>query len=193
MSLLGRILRRIRFERWRTFQPAMYAVHFNPSDGQSLQNTRVSNTTSLVHKEHLNLGDHVFIGHYNFIEASNGIEIQEGCQITNYISIVSHSSHISIRLYGKHYKGSDMIGYQRGAVQIGKYTFVGPHSVIMPGTKIGKGSIVAAYSLVKGEFPDFSIIAGNPAKVVGDTRNLDEKYLNEHPELRNYYNEWANH
>jgi acetyltransferase-like isoleucine patch superfamily enzyme len=84
-----------------------------------------------------------------------------------------------------------MKGYMRGSVHIGKYTFVGPHSVIMPGTKIGKGSIVAAYSMVKGEFPDFSIIAGTPAKVIGDTRKVDEPYLMANPELQKYYDEWA--
>ena len=141
--------------------------------------------------EHLNIQDNVFIGHFNFIEASNGITIEEGCQITNYISIITHSSHISIRLYGKQYAGLDMKGYVKGSVCIGKYTFIGPHSVIMPGTKIGKGSIVSAYSMVKGDFPEFSIIAGNPAKVVGNTRNIDGPFLQANPELRTFYEEWA--
>jgi acetyltransferase-like isoleucine patch superfamily enzyme len=84
-----------------------------------------------------------------------------------------------------------MKGYIRGSVDIGAYTFIGPHAIIMPDTTIGKGSIVAAFSYVKGNFPDFSIIAGNPAKVVGDTRKIDEQYLKEHPELNEYYTEWA--
>ena len=61
----------------------------------------------------------------------------------------------------------------------------------MPKTKIGKGSIVSAYSLVKGEFPDFSILAGNPAMRIGDTRDMDNKQLERYPELRAYYEEWA--
>jgi acetyltransferase-like isoleucine patch superfamily enzyme len=61
----------------------------------------------------------------------------------------------------------------------------------MPNTKIGKGSLVAAYSYVKGEFPDFSIISGNPAKVIGDTRDMDERQLKQHPELRSYYDDWT--
>jgi len=158
----------------------------------TLKNVRISNTTYINAKEHLVLGDHVFIGHYNFIEASNGIVIEEGCQITNFVSITTHSSHISIRLYGSEYSNyNDLKGYIKGSVKIGKYSYIGPHSVIMPNTKIGKGSIVAAYSYVKGEFPDFSIIAGSPAKIVGDTRQLDENYLKENPDLRTFYNKWA--
>jgi acetyltransferase-like isoleucine patch superfamily enzyme len=166
-----------------------YAVRIN---GKVIPDTRMGDTTALVGESGLDLAENVFIGHFNFIEASNGIRIEEGCQITNYISILSHSSHISIRLYGKSYrKEKDPIGYVKGSVEIGKYTFVGPHSTIMPGTKIGKGSIVSAYSLVKGEFPDFAIIAGNPAEVVGDTRDMDKKYLDEHPDLKRHYLQWA--
>ena len=68
-------------------------------------------------------------------------------------------------------ESDDLIGYIQGKVNIGKYTFIGPHSTIMPNTTIGKGCIVSAYSYVKGNYPDFSIISGNPAKIVGDTRD----------------------
>ena len=114
-------------------------------------------------------------------------------QITNYVSVLTHSSHIAIRLYGKEYtKIKDKQAYSKGSVYIGAYSFIGPHTVIMPGTKIGKGCLVSAFSYVKGEFPDFSIIAGNPAIVVGDTRELDQPYLDSNPELKDYYNVWAN-
>lgn len=159
-----------------------------------LAKTRISNTVDIVNPENLNIADNVFIGHYNILDASNRITIGEGCQISNFISILTHSSHQSVRLYGKHYiqhNGSHK-GYITGEVIIGKYTFIGAHSVIMPGSKIGKGSLVTAYTLVKGEFPDFAIIAGNPAQVVGDTRVKDSKLLNEYPELAEYYTEWAN-
>jgi acetyltransferase-like isoleucine patch superfamily enzyme len=62
----------------------------------------------------------------------------------------------------------------------------------MPGTKIGKGCLVAAYSFVKGDFPDFSIIGGNPASIVGTTKDLDKDYLEQYPELQEFYSEWAN-
>lgn len=163
-------------------------------DGTYLAKTRISNTVDIVNPENLNIADNVFIGHYNILDASNRITIGEGCQISNFISILTHSSHQSVRLYGKHYiqHNGNHKGYITGEVIIGKYTFIGAHSIIMPGSKIGKGSLVTAYSLVKGEFPDFAIIAGNPAQVVGDTRVKDSKLLNEYPELAEYYAEWAN-
>jgi acetyltransferase-like isoleucine patch superfamily enzyme len=56
---------------------------------------------------------------------------------------------------------------------------------------MGKGCLVQAYSYVKGEFPDFAIIGGNPAVVVGDTRELDQRFLNDHPELKATYESWT--
>lgn len=160
--------------------------------GKKIENTSIGNSNFIDFPENLIIESNTYIGHHNFIEASQGIEIGEGCQITDFISITSHSSHISIRLYGDQYsKSTNHKGYVKGKITIGKYSFIGPHSLIMPETTIGKGSIVAAYSYVKGSFPDFAIISGNPAKVVGDTRELDKKYLDENPELNEYYNRWT--
>lgn len=161
-------------------------------DGAYLKYTRISDSTYVGNPEKLDISDHVFIGHFNFIDASNGLTIGEGCQITNYISILTHSSHSAIRLYGKEYVNTKKpVAYNRAPVAIGNYCFIGPHSTIMPDTTIGKGSLIAAYSYVKGEFPEFSIIAGNPAKVVGDTREMDKKHLEKHPELQDLYKAWT--
>ncbi len=137
------------------------------------------------------VGDYVYINHFCFIDGTYGLNIGEGCQIGYSASISTHSSHIAIRLYGKKYGGGNMVAYNKGSVEIGSYTFIGPNSIVMPGSQIGKGSLITAFSYVKGEFPDFAIISGNPAKVVGDTRKMDERHLQKHPELREFYDEWA--
>lgn len=175
----------------RLCQPRMVWGYVRP-DGKVMKNTRISSTSFIDGKVHADIGDYVFIGHYNFLEASNGLKIGEGVQVTNYVSIITHSSHKSIRLYGRHFvTETAKVGYVKGSVEIGAYTFIGPHSLIRPGTKIGKGCLVAAYSFVSGEFPDFSVIKGNPAQVVGDTREIDRPCLEEYPEIQAYYDEWA--
>ena len=57
----------------------------------------------------------------------------------------------------------------------------------MPNTRIGKGCIVTAHSYLKGDYPDFSIISGNPAKVIGDVREKDNEWIISHPELQKTY------
>lgn len=53
-----------------------------------------------------------------------------------------------------------------GNVVIGNDVWLATRAIILPGTTIGDGSIVAAGAVVRGEFPPMSVIAGSPAKVV---------------------------
>ena len=65
---------------------------------------------------------------------------------------------------------------------IGSYCFIGYGAVILPGTKLGKQCIVGANSVVSGEFPDYCVIAGVPARVIRryqKNTNLWEKVENE--------------
>lgn len=52
------------------------------------------------------------------------------------------------------------------ATTIGCNCFIGYGAAILPGSKIGKHCIIGANSVVKGSFPDYSVIAGAPAKIV---------------------------
>lgn len=47
--------------------------------------------------------------------------------------------------------------------------FIGANSTILPGTHIGKNTIVGAGTVVKGTVPENSIIIGNPARIVSHT------------------------
>ncbi len=82
-------------------------------------------------------------------------------------------------------------GWIAGAVHIGAYSFIGPHSLIEAGTRLGRGCIVCAGAQVRGDFVDFSIIEGAPARVIGDSRRADQAWLQQHPELLEPYAEWA--
>jgi virginiamycin A acetyltransferase len=54
----------------------------------------------------------------------------------------------------------------RGDTVIEHDVWIGMEAVIMPGVRIGSGSIVAARSVVTHDVPPFAIVAGNGAKVV---------------------------
>lgn len=54
-------------------------------------------------------------------------------------------------------------------IRIGRGSWIAEQSIILRGTEVGVFCIVAANSVVRGSFPDFSLIAGSPARVVGST------------------------
>lgn len=50
--------------------------------------------------------------------------------------------------------------------RIGEYSFIGYGAVIQAGTILGKQCIVGSNSVVRGCFPDYSVIVGSPAKII---------------------------
>lgn len=52
-------------------------------------------------------------------------------------------------------------------VEIGDDVLIGAGSVILPASKIGRGAVVGAGSVVQGAIPEYTIVAGSPAREVG--------------------------
>ena len=53
-----------------------------------------------------------------------------------------------------------------GPVTIGDHSWIGANSVIMPNVDLGEFCVVAANSFVNKSFPPYSVIGGNPAKLI---------------------------
>lgn len=51
-------------------------------------------------------------------------------------------------------------------IEIGNDVYIGLNTTILPGTKVGNRCIIGACSVLKGSYPDNSVIAGVPAKVI---------------------------
>ena len=53
-------------------------------------------------------------------------------------------------------------------ITVGKNAFIGARAMILPGVCIGDRAIVGAMSVVSKDVPDHQIVAGNPAKKIGE-------------------------
>lgn len=62
-------------------------------------------------------------------------------------------------------------------IQIDDYVFIGPRAIILPGIKVGKGAIIGAGAVVTKDVPDFSIVGGVPAKVIGERKDKNPSYM----------------
>lgn len=121
-------------------------------------------------KRGLNLGDNVFLGDRAYIDPGHCwlISIGDDTRIANDTSILAHDA--STRMH---------IGYTRlNRVSIGARVFIGTGATIMPGVTIGDEAIVGAGSVVCGDVPARTVVAGNPARVI---KTLDD-YLATHSE-----------
>lgn len=112
------------------------------------------------------IGSHCHINENVFIQGAN---IGSYVMIAPNVSILS-SSHLFIR--------SDVPMIKQGQrkneiVQIYDDVWIGRNVIIMPGISIGRGSIVAAGAIVTKDVPDFSIVAGIPAKIISHRETYD--------------------
>ena len=64
-------------------------------------------------------------------------------------------------------------------IHIGRDSFIGARSFILPGTIIGNNCIIGSGSVVSGKVPDNSIYAGNPAKFIAHTDEWARRKLKE--------------
>ncbi len=115
---------------------------------------------------------------YGEINAFSWHSHNEGLNIGHYVSI---SSGVKFLLGGNHHTlgfttfpfksiarvyEPDLDAGSKGEITIGDDTWIGTDSIILSGVKIGRGSVIAAGSVVTKSFPDYSIIGGNPAKFI---------------------------
>lgn len=56
--------------------------------------------------------------------------------------------------------------------RVGRRASIGSHATILPNLTIGEGALVGAGAVVTRDVPPFAIVAGSPARVVGDTRRV---------------------
>ena len=111
--------------------------------------------------EGLRIGNNSNIGPYSYIGCSGYIEIGDNVMISPRVSIYAENhvfdrTDITIKAQG----------VRKQFVKIEDDCWIAANSIILAGVTIGKGSVVAAGSVVTNDVPPYSIVAGVPARII---------------------------
>ena len=107
------------------------------------------------------IGKNVWVGPYTILEGSNAkLKIGNFVSINAGVMIYTHDS-------TKYYVSGGAAPFLKGDVTIGDYTVIGTLSMIGCNVTIGSHCVIAPYSFVNKDVPDNTIVAGTPAKQIG--------------------------
>lgn len=106
--------------------------------------------------------DDVSIGQFfHLVSVGSELIIKKGTVISADV-LITNSDHryteINVPIYQQSMNNKTTI--------IGENCFIGAGAKILAGTTLGKQCIVGANSVVKGDFPDYCVISGMPAKII---------------------------
>lgn len=121
--------------------------------------------------KHLEVGEGVIIGIDNFFQASAGLTIGDHTMTGPGVKIwtINHrTDSLDMPVQSQ--------GYVRKPVEIGANVWLGANVFVMPGVHLPDGCIVSAGSVVGVKrYPPYTVIAGNPARVIAMRRPKEDE------------------
>ncbi len=135
---------------------------------------------SSVHMGCFFTGRNITIGHDTVINRNTYLDGRGGLSIGSNVAISPGSYLLSL----DHDPQSSAFATVAGRVTIEDYVWIGSRAMILPGIRLGAGSVVGASAVVTKDVPEYAIVAGVPAKVIGQrARNLSYS-----PRYKPYFN-----
>jgi UDP-2-acetamido-3-amino-2,3-dideoxy-glucuronate N-acetyltransferase len=112
------------------------------------------------------IGRNCKISSHSFI--CEGVTIEDGVFIGHGVMFINDPYPRAVNADGSLQSATDWIVVP---TRVKARSSIGSNATIMCGIEIGEGALVGAGAVVTKSVPDFAIVAGVPAKIVGDTRD----------------------
>lgn len=130
--------------------------------------------TILTAGGNINIGTNCQIGGNNYFTCQGNIKIGDNVLFASNVSIISSEHNyqdVSVPIMNQ--------GSRVAPVEIGDDSWLGINVTVLSGTTIGKHCVVGANSLVRGQFPDYCVIAGNPARILKRYDAIRDEWVRE--------------
>jgi acetyltransferase-like isoleucine patch superfamily enzyme len=111
---------------------------------------------------YIHIGERCGIGEYSSVGGSGGVSIGKDTIIGQYFSAHPENHNFSDPMRPIREQGTT-----RRRIEIEDDCWLGARVTVLGGVTIGRGSVIAAGSVVTRDVPPYSIVAGVPARVVG--------------------------
>lgn len=145
------------------FLVGLYYKNYYIYKGVSIPDDTILDIKSVfINGKNIEIGQYCYIGPFAYINGVGDVVIKSGTLVGPYVKILS----------GTHNFRSDIsIPYDsvvlKGKVLIEENVWIGSGVTILPGVSIGEGSIVGAGTIITKDVEPYSIVVGNPARVIG--------------------------
>ena len=113
--------------------------------------------------QNVNVGNNVIIG--NFVKIQNNVSVYEGVELGDYVFCGPSMVFTNIIDPRSKYPQVGAEFYRKTIVKEG--ASLGANSTIVCGNTIGRFAFVGAGAVVTKDIPDFALVVGNPARIVG--------------------------
>jgi len=121
--------------------------------------------------QNVNVGNNVKIG--NFCKIQNNVSVYEGVELEDYVFCGPSMVFTNIMMPRCKYPQADSKFYQKTLIREG--ASIGANATIVCGTTLGRFSFVGAGAVVTKDVPDFAMVVGNPAHVIGYASEAGKK------------------
>lgn len=114
----------------------------------------------------IHIGKHCIFGDFNHITCINKITIGDNLLTGKWVTITDNSHGNTDFQTLKNIPPNFRDLTSKGPISIGNNVWIGDKATILPGISIGDGAVIAANAVVTTDVPAYSVVGGNPAKIL---------------------------
>ena len=143
------------FNTWRIFLLRLFGARIGKKSWV-MSSCEIWQPWNLVIGDYVSIAEHVVLYNVDTIAIGNQVVISREA----FLCAASHDV------------TSPIMELTRAPIEIGDEAWIAARAFIVPGVKVGEGAVVAAAAVAAKDVPAWTVVAGNPAKVVKERRIL---------------------